>query len=177
MLNPLTVLAVGDNGVHLAGDLKEVYWGSAAFAVLVILFLWKGLGPIKENLRGRTERIRSELADAQSEREAAESAVEAKADTMPDVGQERSRIRREALETAEKLKKDLISKAKKEAASIVERGHLEVATMRNQAASELASQVSTLTKEAAEMSVAQEMTPQSHANLIDAYITKVGQLA
>ena len=41
----LTILAAeAPNGKHLAGDLNEVYWGSAAFFVLMALLSAVGIG-------------------------------------------------------------------------------------------------------------------------------------
>ena len=101
----LTILAAeAPNGKHLAGDLNEVYWGSAAFFVLMALLVWKAGPAIKKAMAGRTERIRRELADAKAARDEAEAALSVSTADLPDVDAEADRIRTEADETAARLR-------------------------------------------------------------------------
>lgn len=165
-----------DNGVHLAGDIKEVYWGSAAFFVLLALFMWKGLPKVKAAMRARTESIRSELAEAAAERSEAEANLEESSQAMPDLGKERSRIRREAIESSEKLKVDLVRGATQDAEAIVAKGRLDCENMKRQASADLSAQVAELTRETTEAVVINDINNQTQIDLIDSYIDRVGQL-
>ncbi len=170
------ILAGKPNGVQLAGDILEVYWGSAAFFVLVALFLWKGLPSLKASLKKRTESIRSELQDAHDERLAAEQALEAGNSVLPDLGQERSRIRKEAVESSAKLKADLIERAHADAAALVEKGKSDCLAMRRQAMADIEAEIAQVTKQTTEAVVLNDIDAAAQTDLIESYIQKVGQL-
>jgi len=164
-----------ENGIHLAGDTNEIIWGSLAFFVLMGLIWWKGGPAIKKMFTGRTERIRSELAAAADERSAAEAALTESSADLPDVSTEESRIRAEAVETAARLKSDMASKAEADAEAIVARAHADAENQKNQGLADLREEVARLTKGAAEAVVGQNLDSASHADLIDNYISQVGQ--
>ena len=167
--------AEGPNGRHIPADVNEVYWGSLAFFVLVALLAWKAGPPIKAALSGRTERIRQELAAAEAERVEAEAALTAKAADIPDVGAEQARIRTEAHATAERLKTDMAAKAESDAAAIVARAQSDAATQRSQALADLRAEVARLTRDAAEAVVDSTLDDATQSDLIDQYISQVGQ--
>ncbi len=166
-----------ENGVHLAGDTNEVIWGSIAFFVLIGLIIWKGGPAIKKMFNSRTERIRAELADAQAQRAEAEAALSASTSDLPDVSAEEARIRAEATETASQLKVDLKAKAEADAAALVERAGADVENMKRQAMADLQAEVAGITRNATEEVVAASLDDAAQADLIENYITQVGQLS
>lgn len=166
-----------DNGVHLAGDLKEVYWGSAAAIVLFGLISWKFGPAIKKMVASRPERIQSELEAAKAARDEAEAALNASTADLPDVGAEEVRIRDEAIETAERLKVDMVAKAESDAAALRARGLSDVANMKRQALTDLQDEVASITRDATEAIVTEGLDEAAHAELIENYITQVGQLS
>ncbi len=173
----LTALIASEapNGVHLAGDLREVYWGSAAFFVLVALIVWKAGPAIKGMITGRTERIRAELAEAQAQRAEAEAALTASTADLPDVSAEEARIRSEATETAGQLKVDLKAKAEADAEALKARAAADVETMKRQALADIQAEVAEITRSATEVVVAEQLDPAAHTELIENYINQVGQ--
>jgi len=172
----LSILAAeGPNGLQLASDMKEVYWGSAAFFVLLALIVWKAGPSIKAAISGRTDRIRAELAAAEAERVEAERALTAKAADVPDVTVEQTRIRAEAAETAARLKTDMAAKAKSDAAALVSRANADVAGQRSQALADMREEVARLTRDATEAVVTDKLDATTQADLIDQYISQVGQ--
>jgi F-type H+-transporting ATPase subunit b len=167
--------AEGPNGLQLASDINEVIWGSLAFFVLLALVVWKAGPAIKAAISGRTDRIRDELAAAEAERADAEAALSAKAADVPDVDVEQARIREEAQETAERLKTDMAAKAQADAAALVARAQADVATQRAQALADMREEVARLTRDATEAVVNDSLDDASQSDLIDQYISQVGQ--
>jgi F-type H+-transporting ATPase subunit b len=163
------------NGVHLASDINEVIWGSLAFFVLLALVVWKAGPAIKAAVTGRTDRIRNELAAAEAERDEAEAALTAKAADVPDVGSEQTRIREEAEVTAARLKTDMAAKAETDAAALVARANADVVTQRSQALADMREEVARLTRDAAEAVVSDSLNDATQSDLIDQYISQVGQ--
>lgn len=175
-MNFINLLAAEGNGYHLAHDIKEVYWGSAAFFIVVGLIWWKAGPAIKNGLASRTERIEAELADARSRREAAEAALTASTSELPDLSAEETRIRIEAEETAARLKADLIAKAEAEAEGVRERGKADVANRKRQARADLQAEIADATRRAAEDMVRSDLDAGAQSDLIDAYINQVRQM-
>jgi|GEM_PF-1199774 len=171
-----SILASGDNGRHLAGDIKEVYWGSAAFFILLGLIVWKGGPKIKELMNKRTESIRTEIYDSEKQKTEAMSALHQSAGDMPDLGQERSRIRKEALDTAKKLKTDLGVKAVDDAKAIVAKGQSDCENLRRQASADLATELAAITRDTTEAVVINDIDSQTQIDLIDSYIDNIGQM-
>lgn len=163
------------NGRHLAGDINEVYWGSIAFFVLIALVAWKAGPAIKRTVTGRTERIRSELDAAERERSEAESALTASAADLPDVGTEEARIRTEAVETTAQLKADMAAKAEADAAALIARAKADTVHQRSQALADMRAEVAEMTRGATEAVVAASLNDRSQSDLIDQYISQVGQ--
>ena len=166
-----------ENGVHLAGDLKEVYWGSSAFIVLMTLIIWKFGPAIKKMVASRSERIQAELEAARSARDEAEAALTASTADLPDVGDEEVRIRSEAIETAERLKVDMVAKAEADAEALKARGLADLENMKRQALTDLQDEVASITRAATETIVSDGLDEAAHAELIENYITQVGQLS
>ncbi len=165
------------NGVHLAGDIKEVYWGSIAFFLLIGLVAWKFGPAIKKMVVSRSERIQAELEAARAARTEAEASLMASTADLPDVGDEEARIRSEAVETAERLKVDMVAKAEADAQAMKTRGLADVENMKRQALTDLQDEVASLTRKATETIVADGLDEAAHAELIENYITQVGQLS
>jgi len=167
--------AEGPNGVHIPADVLEVYWASAAFFVLIGVGWWKGGPALKAALASRTDRIRGELAAAEAERVEAESALTAKAADLPDVSVEQGRIRSEAHATAARLKEEMAVKATSDAAALITRANGDTATQRSQALADVREEVARLTRDATEAVVTDSLDPTVQSDLIDQYISQVGQ--
>ncbi len=168
--------AEGPNGVHLAGDLNEVYWGTLAFFVLMIPVYLKGVPAIKKAMAGRTARIRAELGEAQAAKVEAQSVLSASTADLPDVDAEADRLRREANETAERLKTDMVAKAHADATAIKARAEADAENSKRQALADITEEVARLTRGATEAVVTDSLDAAAHADLIESYINQVGQL-
>jgi F-type H+-transporting ATPase subunit b len=166
-----------ENGLHLAGDINEVIWGSLAFFVVFGIIVWKAGPAIRRGLEGRTARIEAELAEAKAARAEAEAALTATSADLPDLETEEARIRAEAVEAAKGLKVDLISRAQAEADEIRTRGTIEVEAFRRQAIADLTVEMSRLTKVSATDLVVGELDPTAHGDLIETYISQLEQLS
>lgn len=165
------------NGVHLASDINEVIWGSIAFFIVAGLIVWKAGPLIAKAMNDRTARIEAELGEAKAARAEAEAALTATSAELPDVSSEEARIRSEALQTAEKLKADLIAKAGAEAEAVRDRGRSDVAARKRQAQADLIAEVSRMTRQAAEAVVRDGLDGGSQGELIENYINQVSGMS
>ena len=165
--------AEGPNGWFIPSDIKEFWWGTAAFLVVLALMVWKLLPVVRKAMADRSDRIRDELAAAEQERLDAEADLSSLRSRLADADAERERIVSQAGEQAERIKADLISRAEAEAADARAKAELEVAASHGQATADIQAAVATQAIDAAESVVAAELDAATHDQLIDSYIQQV----
>ena len=163
-----------ENGAILPHDINEVIWSSLAFFIVVFLLVWKAGPAIKSAWNGRIERIEGELDDAAGGRSAAEGSLADVQARIADADSERERILAEARETAEALKAQLVARAETEATELKARAAADIEGSKEQVLADLRAEVSTLALGAAEAVVAANLDQGTQAELIEAYIQKVG---
>lgn len=168
------ILAEGGNGPWLPHDLNEVWWGTAAFLIVMGLLVWKAGPMIKAALQARPERIEAELNAASAARAEGEQKLAEVKNALADSDKEAARIIAEARETAVRVGEETVARAEAEAAAIRERGQAEIAAARRQAQADLTAEISRLALGAAERVVAENLNDETQQALIDSYISQVG---
>lgn len=167
--------AEGPNGNFIPGDVNEFWWGLAAFSILVVLFLWKGLPAVSRMMKQRTANIEGELADARAQRAEAEAEVARLSTQLGDADAERERILADAREQAERVEADLVARAQQDVADAKERARIEIQAQRDQALADLRASLAAQARTAAEAVVRGNLDDaQVQRDLIDDYIAKVG---
>ena len=172
MLLPI-IAAEGPNGSQIPADINEVYWGSAAFFVIVGILVWKAGPAVVKALNGRTDRIQREFDEAQTARLSAEKALSAASADAPDIGAEAARITKEAEETAARLRVDTVARARAEAEAMKERAANDIQNQTSQALADLRAEIADLTRSSTEVLVTEKLDAGSQAELIDSYISSL----
>ena len=170
----LAVLAEVGNGKWLPHDIKEVWWGTAAFLIVVGLLWWKAGPAVKKATNGRTDRIGGELSSATTQRTEAEAERDRIKAALADSDNEAARIVEDARQTADALRAELEERAVTDAAALRARGTADLETARRQAVADLTAEVSRLSLGAAEQVVRSNLDDTSQQGLIEAYIAQVG---
>ncbi len=162
------------NGYFLPGDINEFYWGTAAFLVLVALFLWKGWTPLRKAMSGRTERIAEELDEASSAKEAALAELDEVRSGLTNVDEEAARIRSEATERAQRVAAELKQRADADVVEARQRAQIEIEALKATAMADLRAEVAARASNAAEAVVRETLDDAAQQRLIDRYIEQVG---
>ena len=171
MLNLLA--AEGPNGSWIPSDVNEFYWGAAAFSVIVVLFLVKGLGPVKKLFADQTASVEAELAEAAQAKADAEAELAALQSSLGDADAETAAILEDARAQATKLEADLVAKAEADIAEAKDRSRLEIAAQREQALADLRVAVADQARVAADAVVRNNLDDATQSALIDDYISAV----
>ncbi|MEO0587667.1 MAG: hypothetical protein AAF078_08510 [Planctomycetota bacterium] len=171
MLNLLA--AEGPNGSWIPSDVNEFYWGALAFTVIVILFLAKGLGPVKALFAKQTADVEAELAAAAQAKADAEAELASLQASLGDADAEAAAILEDARTQATKLEADLVAKATSDIAEAKERSQLEIAAQREQALADLRVAVAEQARTAADAVVLNNLDDATQSSLIDDYISAV----
>jgi F-type H+-transporting ATPase subunit b len=178
MLTHLVIAAAdAENGFILPHKIEEVFWGSLAFVIVVSLMVWKGGPAVKNMWNARIDRIRNELETAETARQGAEAELTQVEASIADADSERERLLREAAETAETVKAQLVARAGTDAADVRARGLADVEATKAQATGDLQSEIGVLALGAAEAVVVNSLDESTQAELIEGYISRVGAQA
>jgi F-type H+-transporting ATPase subunit b len=171
MLN--LIAAEGPNGRFLPSDIKEFWWSTAAFLIVMSLIIWKLLPMIKKAMSDRSDRIRDGLVEAERARIDAEAELSALRSKLGDADAEAARIVEAAHEQADTVKADLIARADAEAADAKEKAAIEVTASTGQASADIQAAVAAQAAAAAESVVTANLDQSTHVDLIDRYIEQV----
>ncbi|MFV0317146.1 MAG: F0F1 ATP synthase subunit B [Microthrixaceae bacterium] len=163
-----------ENGFWLPHDIKEVFWGTLAFLIVVAL-LWKfAKKPGSEYFSKRTTSIAESLDEAAGARAQAEAERDGIKAALADSDAEAARIVEEARRSADALRTDIAARAERDVALVHERAEIDLAATRSQTEAELAGELSRLALGAAEKVVDEELDDSGQQRLIDTYINNIG---
>jgi len=174
-MNLLYVLAAeGPNGKWIPSDVKEFYWGGAAFLIVLGLLIWK-LGPVIS--KAMNDGQQNAIEEATAAEAAMAEAQQAEASLRAELGDPEAasqRIIADAHEAANQLRVDQNARTQDMVNSMWERAQNEVGSLGAAATSDLSSEVSSKALTAAEAVVASNLDDATQMELIEDYISKVG---
>lgn len=136
-------------------------------------FLYK---PIVAMLDRRSEKIRTDLQEAEESRSKAEAARQEYEQQLEQARDERRSIVAQATEQAEKMKEEILSEARVEAAEIVSKAQDEMEFERRQVLRQAQDQIVDLALTAAGRVVGESLDEKAHRRLIQEFIGEVGEL-
>jgi F-type H+-transporting ATPase subunit b len=157
----------------LLPETNEIIWGAVGFFV-VLFFVWKmGLPAIKKGMQARTERIRSDLDAAETQRTEADTLLAEYRAQLNDAKNESSRIIEEARQSADALKRDQESRLQSELADLRNKAAADIEAAKVQAIADLRGEVAQLAVGAAEVVVGKNLDQATQVQLIEDYINQV----
>jgi F-type H+-transporting ATPase subunit b len=158
---------------QLLPETNEIIWGAIGFFV-VFFFVWKmGLPAIKKGMDARTERIRSDLAAAETQRTEADTLLADYRAQLADAKSESARIIEEARQSADALKRDQEARLQSELADLRSKATSDIEAAKVQAIADLRGEVASLAVGAAEVVVGKNLDQATQVQLIEDYINQV----
>ena len=165
------------NDFLIPGDINELYWGTAAFLIVLALIIWKLVPLIGRGLRQRADAVEEELASAEQAQADADAEAEALLAKLADADAEAARIVEDARATAAKLKEDGEARARADAEDLKNRVAAEMDAARAQVAAEVRAELADQAIVAAEAVVQDNLDDAAQSELIEQYITHLGARA
>ncbi len=141
--------------------------------VILRMFLYK---PIVAMLDRRTEKIKTDLEEAEAARSKAEAARQEYEKQLEEAREERRSILAQATEQAEKMREDILTKARAEAQETVSKTQDEMEVLRRQTLIGAQDQIAELALAAAGKVVGESLDEKAHRRLIQEFIAEVGDL-
>src|SRR5436190_20543610 len=152
----------------------EMIYGIGAFAV-VFFFMWKyGYPVVKKAMDDRTERIRSNLDNADRVKAEAQTILDEYQRQLADARGEANRIIEAARQTADSLRRDLMTRAEAEVAELRQRSQDDIRAASERALAELRAAVADIAIGSAESVVKHSLDRQTNIQLVEDYINTVG---
>jgi F-type H+-transporting ATPase subunit b len=153
---------------------NELVWGALSF--LIVLFLiWKlGWPGIKKGMEARSERIRTDLEQADSARAEAEGVLATYQAQVAEAKGEAGRIIEEARQTADAMKRDLQAQAEADIAAMRQKAAADIEAAKIQALADLRGEVAAIAISAAERVVEHNLDPETNKALVESFIDQVG---
>jgi F-type H+-transporting ATPase subunit b len=156
---------------------NEILWGAISFMVLFVLLRQFAYPGIKKAMEARTERIRSDLAGAETAKEEAERVLSEYRAQLTDARAEAGRIIEEARQQADAVRRDQEARVQTEIAAMRERAASDVDAAKAQALADLRGDVASLAIGAAEVIVQRSLDRDTQVQLVDQYIESLGSRA
>lgn len=153
---------------------NEVIWGTVGFAVVFGGIAFFGYPQIKKAMNARTERIRSDLDAADSQKAEADRLVAEYQAKLADTRNESARIIEEARQTADGVRRQLETKAQADIAEMRVQAAADIESAKAQALADLRGEVTSLALGAAEQVVQRNLDDAANRALVEAYIDQVG---
>jgi F-type H+-transporting ATPase subunit b len=167
----MTLLAVNLN--PFAPEYGLYIWVTLAFLIVFYILASKVFPRLDETLAERERRIKGELESAEAAKREAERLLEDYKSRVSSIREEAARITEEARAAAENLRKDLVSKAESEAREVVTRAQEQLNAERDRVIGELQRQLTSWSAEIASKIVGREIDPETHRDLVEAFIRDV----
>ena len=160
-------------------DLDMQLIADATLMIIAVLVLFFAMSfflfePAKKVLKNRQEKIKNELDEAQSSMEQANALKEEYEAKLKNIDAEKEAILSEARKNALKNEGEIISKAKEEAARIMERAHTEAMLEKQKLADDVKKEMITVASVMAGKVVATNMNAQIQEQLIDETLKEIG---
>jgi F-type H+-transporting ATPase subunit b len=153
---------------------NEVIWGGLSFLVLFGL-MWKfAFPPLRNAMEARAQRIRESLDEAERTKSDAQRILEDYQRQLADAKNESSRIIEEARQTAEQMRRDLMTRAEAEVQEVRQRATEDIQLAKERAFAELNDRLTTLAISAAEVVVQKNLDPETNRALVERFIEQVG---
>ncbi len=158
----------------LLPETNEIIWGGGAFLIVLAGLGWIALPAARKAMNDRTERIRSEIDEADRLKAEAASTLAQHQASVANAKTEAAGIVDEARQAAEAVRADIIARAEAEANEIKAKAREDVEAGKARAITELQAQVGDLTIALAEKVVERSLDDATNRALIDNYINNLG---
>lgn len=152
-----------------------IFWTTVTFA-LVLGILWKfAWTPILGALEAREEAIRKTIDDAERLQSDARTLLEQHEAKLAEARAEGNRLLDEARQAGDRLKADVMDKARTEAEHVVARAHRQLELETDQALETIRNEAANLAIKAAEKVIQRSLTDDDHRRLAEQAVAEIAR--
>lgn len=165
--------AAEDEGTHsvLIPELPDLIWGSLAFILVLVFFIWKILPRVNAALDARVEAIEGGLKRAEEAQAGAQEALEQYNAQLAEARIEAGRIREQAREDAKVIRAELVEQAQVDAARVVATAKAQIEVERASALASLRTEVGSLALGLASTVIGESLSSDKRSNdIVDRFL-------
>jgi F-type H+-transporting ATPase subunit b len=162
--------AEGGGSALVSFDFGLFFWTLVLFALFAFVLGRFGWKPLLKIIEDREHGLREMIENAQRANAEAQALLARYQEMLRNAGREREEILKRALEEAERLRGDLLAKAKADAEAQIVRAREEIARETRRALVEVRTQVADLAVDAAAKIVTSSLTPAAQKQLAEEFI-------
>lgn len=151
---------------------NELFWGGLMFIVMWALMKWVFLPPVQRTMAARADRIRDDLAAADTARAQAVTDAEGYDQSLAEARAEAVRIIEAARSEAEEERRRLVGAAEAQAAELRAAAAAEVAEAKRAAMAQLRDGVGEVAVSAASAVVDRRLDPAANSDLVQQYLDR-----
>ena len=151
-------------------------WTVISFFILLVLLRRFAYKPLVGMMSKREAAIRESIEEAKRTREAAEELQEKYRKLIAEARDESKKIISEGKALGEQARKEMITKASEESNQIVKRAQEQIALEKERAISELRERIADLSIAAASKVIDRSLSKEDHMELLEEYISSIGDL-
>jgi len=158
-----------------------IFWQVFNFIILLVLLIKYLYDPLLEILDKRAENIRGNLEEARQEKEEAEQLKKEYEQKLQDAREQAQDIIEEAERRGKKKRREIVKNAKNEAEVVKQNKLKEVERAKREAANELKEEVASISLQAAQKIINENLNKNKQEDLIDQFIEnldkeKIGEI-
>lgn len=172
----LSAFAEGHEGEinPLLPTLPDLVWGTLAFVIILVLFIWKILPRLNEMLDARSQAIEGGIKAAENAQAEAQAALEKYNSQLADARSEAGRIREQARADGSAIVAELREQASSEAARITANAHAQIEAERLAAMASLRNDVGSLALDLAGGVIGETLTEDAKAQaVVDRFLAEL----
>jgi F-type H+-transporting ATPase subunit b len=154
-------------------SVTEIVWGCISFAVLVAAMYWFAFPSVQKLMKGRTDKIRGDLDEAEKIRTEAQMILDEYQKQLADARGEANRIIEEARQAADQLRQDMVHRADEEVAELRRRNTEDLKAAQERVMGQLQLQVRDLAIDLAEKVVGANLDRTRNLALVDQLIAEL----
>ncbi|MGM0471020.1 MAG: F0F1 ATP synthase subunit B [Bacillota bacterium] len=150
-----------------------MFWQVLNFFILMFILVKYLYQPITEVLDKRSNKIESDLSQAEQKRQEAQELKEKYEEELANARQEAQEIRSKARQKAEQEKSEILQEANEEANRKINKAEEEIARSKREAMSEMRDEVATMSVLIAEKLLEKSIDQQAQEQIVSEYIDQL----
>lgn len=157
-------------------ELNQLIYTAVAFVILLFLLTKFAFPPLVKMMDERQQKIRDSLDEAEQAREEAHRLLEDYKKQLQNAQNEAKVIIEQRKEQADKMKDEIIEKAREQSQLVVDQARQEIENEKNQAIKELQNSIANWSVDIAEKAIKKQLSEAEHKRLFDESISELSKI-
>lgn len=170
MLNAFVALAAEETPSLLIPQIPDLVWGSIAFVIVLVVFIWKIVPSLNASLDARRDAIEGGLKRAEEAQAGAQQALESYNSQLAEARAAAAGIRDQAREDAKRIRAELVEQAQAEAARVLSSAQSQIEAERQSALVSLRSEVGAIAIDLASGVIGESLDNKRSNDIVDRFL-------